>query len=71
MRHGSAIWHCISPECQNMLRLYLSPDFVVPLDPDKPTIWVPGIGDPYKDLENIKEIDKVMRQRPVHLRHIT
>lgn len=53
-----------------MLRLLLSPDFVVPLDPDKPTIWTPGIGDPYKDLEDVKEIDKVMRQRPVHLRHI-
>ena len=46
-----------------MLRLLLSPDFVVPLDPDKPTIWTPGIGDPYKDLETTDEINGLMREK--------
>ena len=68
MIHGSAIWLCLSPECQEMLRPFLSPDFIEPREVATP--WVPGIGDPYKDLEDVKEIDVLMREKPRNLRHI-
>ena len=62
------IWLCLSPECQEMLRPLLSPDFIVPLD--KTTPWVPGISDPYKDLEDTEEIGKLLREKPRNLRHV-
>ena len=62
------IWLCISPECQEMLRPFLSPDFIVPREGATP--WTAGLGNPYKDLEATEEIDKIMREKPRNLRHI-
>ena len=69
MIHGSAIWHCISPECQEMLRPFLSPDFVVPLD--KTTLWTAGIGDPFEDVESARELNGLIREKPRHAGRVT
>lgn len=66
MRNGTAIWHCISPECRGKLFPFLSPDFVEP--PDK---LVPEEGaDPFENVESVEEINDLMRQRPRNLRYV-
>ena len=68
MRHSSAIWHCISPECQNMLRPFLSLDFIEPTDWSTP--W--SVNDvPFAEVETAEEIDGLMREKPQHAGRVT
>ncbi|KKM20032.1 hypothetical protein LCGC14_1649590 [marine sediment metagenome] len=68
MIHGSAIWHCISPECRDMLRPFLSPDFVEPRNATTP--W--SVNDvPFGDVETAEEIGGLIRERPYHAGRVT